>query len=289
MLFLLFLVALQPLHGSAQDSCDPPDCSTATKPDQKLEDPLDCHNYYVCLGTEGSYTVIGPVDCPDDYYFDTKDEDCKALNGSWDCEPRCSGGNSGECSFNCGIGSNEFKVDRYDCSSYYACTDEKVVIPCPPETPFFNGEVCQTDESACCHCRPYCTADDASNDKVMDPLDCTRYYYCTAPDTVPEYPGTCPAGDHFDIFDQECSSTAPCLTLCTNVINQDGCIDVFTCEEVGYFASCPKGCGPTYYRCYDDDIGNIIEAETCPEGKVFDPNKTTCVAESECTPITSRH
>ncbi|XP_063853387.1 peritrophin-44-like isoform X1 [Scylla paramamosain] len=254
--------------------CDP-DCSSPGK-DGKVENPRDCHQFYICVGGEPN----GPLDCPDGTYFDTNSSDC-VPNGSEECKPTCGGGGGagGDCTYKCDD-STAYRADRYDCSTYYTCPNDGV-MHCGQETPFFDGETCQTEEKKCCHCNPYCYTGD-ENKKVLDPTDCTKYYFCLEANKVPEYSGRCSSGN-FDPFSQECSLTVPCLTLCTNVVKPDGCIDVFTCREVGYFPRCVDKCTQEYYHCSAGDIGSVVAADTCPGENVFDPNESSCVKPSQCS------
>lgn len=116
----------------------------------------------------------------------------------------------------------------------------------------------------------------------MDPIDCTKFYYCIGENEIPTYQGHCTTGT-FDLFTQECSTTAPCVTYCTNVVSPDGCIDVFTCEEVGYFPACIDKCGSKFYLCRPENIGLVVEAESCSGDLVFDPNLSSCVEASSCS------
>ncbi|XP_063853390.1 uncharacterized protein LOC135096082 [Scylla paramamosain] len=238
-----------------------------------VENPKDCHQYYICIG--GS--ALGPLDCPDGEYFDASTGDC-VTNGPEECTPTC-GGAGGTCTYECGTNA-VYKADRYDCSTYYDCASG-AVMHCGQETPFFNGETCQTEEKFCCHCNPYCYTGD-ENKKVLDPTDCTKYYLCLEANKVPEYSGSCSSGN-FDPFLHECSLTAPCFTFCTNVVKPDGCIDTFTCQEVGYFPRCVDKCTQEYYHCSAGDIGSVVAADTCPGETVFDPNESSCVKLSQCS------
>ncbi|MPC94030.1 hypothetical protein E2C01_089181 [Portunus trituberculatus] len=248
-----------------------PDCSSA-KDGDKVENPKDCHQYYVCFG--GS-DPIGPVDCPDGQYFNRSASDC-VKNGPEECQPSC-GGVSSSCTYECGAGI-ALRADRYDCSTYHDCASG-AMMQCDKDKPFFNGKSCQSDESKCCHCNPYCYTDDK---KVVDPTDCTKFYYCIKANAIPELPGHCSAGN-FDLFTQECSLSAPCLTLCTNVVKPDGCIHTYTCEVSGYFPACPHKCTPDYYHCLLEDIGSNVPVVSCALDTVFHPIDRKCVDPSQCS------
>lgn len=240
-----------------------------------VADPLDCHKFYACIDGE----PMGPLDCQEDEYFDPTEADC-VLAGPEECEPICPPVSGGGCAFVCGSVTNRLVADRFDCSSYYDCSDSDTIITCDDETPFFDGEKCQTDESKCCHCQPYCYAGDKGQE-VIDPMDCTKYYLCMEDNSVPEFSGSCSAGN-FDPFRGACSVTAPCVTLCTNVVNSEGCIDVFTCHEEGFFPACPSRCDPRSYYCDSNDMCSIVVTDTCGGDNVFHPDVGHCVHPDDC-------
>ncbi|KAK8379866.1 hypothetical protein O3P69_019695 [Scylla paramamosain] len=193
--------AAEPSTPPPPDKCDP-DCSSTNDGDN-VENPKNCHQFYVCFDKE----AIGPIDCPDD--------------------------------------------------------------------------TCQTEEKFCCHCNPYCYKGDRGK-KVLDPTDCTKYYVCIEENVIPDLSGHCSNGK-FDPFLHECSSSAPCLTLCTNVVKPDGCIDMFTCKKVGNFPACVDRCTPQYYKCGPGDIGSVVGSQSCSGDTVFDPLLGYCVYPSLCS------
>ncbi|XP_063853391.1 peritrophin-44-like [Scylla paramamosain] len=187
---------------AARGECDP-DCSAAVN-DDKVDNPRNCHQFYVCFDGE----AVGPLDCPDGEYFDADIKAC-VTNGPEECTPTC-GGAGGSCAYECG-GGDPYVADRYDCSTYHDCASG-AVMHCDQQTPFFNGETCQTEEKFCCHCNPYCYTGDKGK-KVLDPTDCTKYYVCIEENVIPDLSGHCSNGN-FDPFLHDCSPSAPCLTVC---------------------------------------------------------------------------
>ncbi|XP_063853389.1 proprotein convertase subtilisin/kexin type 5-like isoform X3 [Scylla paramamosain] len=264
-------VTAAPAKPPATRRCKP-DCSGPADEGLKVENPNDCHQYYICINLE----AIGPLDCPDSEYFDAAIKAC-VTNGPEECTPTC-GGAGGSCAYECG--GDPYVADRYDCSTYHDCASG-AVMHCGQQTPYFDGETCQTEEKFCCHCNPYCYRNDI-NTLVPDPTDCTKYYFCEAPNEIPTTSGHCSSGN-FDLLSQECSLTVPCITFCTNVVKPDGCIDVFTCKEVGSFPACVDRCTPQYYHCSAGDIGSVVAANSCNGENVFDPKKNSCVKPSECS------
>ena len=254
------------------EDCDP-NCSDPAVEGENVEDPKDCHRFYVCYNK----VPQGPFDCPDGHHFDTAD--C-VEDGDTECKPKCEGA-TGTCEYECDAGNTiVYIADRYDCSTYRACSND-AIMQCGTDKPFFDGVQCQSDESKCCHCNPYCYAADVGK-TVMDPTDCTKYYLCKTGDKFPEISGHCSSGN-YDPFLHECSLTAPCLTFCTNVVKPDGCIDVYTCQKTGKFAKCPHLCVPEYYNCQAGDIGSVVKPVSCSGDEVFDPKLQYCVKPASCT------
>lgn len=240
-----------------------------------IPDPLDCRQYYICSAEE----ELGPFSCDPDQIFSEADQKC--VTGA-DCQNICDSA----CVFECSVGPKvifDRIPTRADCSSYYECSTDGTLgekIQCPSHKPFFDGFTCQTEESECCSCKPYCSAEDLGK-FVIDPTDCTNRYLCLELG-VPTISETCASGN-VDVMTVECSDVAPCIVLCTNVVEPDGCIEKFTCEERGYFAKCPQRCSEEFYFCDDDDIGKVVEAHPClTEDQVFHPDTKRCVDPSEC-------
>lgn len=238
-----------------------------------MPNPVDCHQFYYCINSQPS---ANPFQCPDGEIFDEDFEDCVV---GYSCVNTCKN----PCNYEC-IGPDipAMISDRFDCGIYYECLSvDTPGMPrlCPDEKPFFDGLTCQEEESECCSCLAYCSVDDLLSN-VIDPTNCSRYYLCVG-DSFPEYPATCLSGN-FDLLSGKCSNTAPCLIMCLNVVDRDGCIEAFTCEERGYFAKCPQRCDAHYYHCRDADVNHVIGADSCYSGLYFHPDTRHCVKRSEC-------
>lgn len=194
----------------------------------------------------------------------------------------CEVTSGGECFYTCDGNSNGKIADPFDCSVYHKCTATTTGDPekCSAPTPYFNGDGCGGDESLCCHCKPYCYTEDLGK-LVEDPTDCRKYFLCLKAHEIPTIEGRCADGEHFGIHIRECSSSAPCVTLCRNVVGEDGCMDPFTCQETGFFPVCKTQCITDYYRCsvVSDDYAS---PERCPNGLVFNPDTLMCVANDTC-------
>ncbi|XP_071542480.1 uncharacterized protein [Panulirus ornatus] len=250
-----------------RDKCEP-DC-TGKQPGDMVADPMNCRQFYFCLDG-GSYTET-PFPCNPGTIFSEE----KCVPGD-DCVPLCN--KRSLCQFECIDVEISKKADQYDCTVYSDCASGRS-FKCPSESPFFDGHSCQTDEQRCCSCSPFCRKSDAGH-FVIDMVDCKKRYYCTEIG-IPQYASTCSSGN-VDILSDSCSETTPCVTLCTNVVGPNGCIDIFTCEESGYFAKCRGKCGPEYYHCTNKDIGNIVSSSKCTDGNVFHPETHLCVDPSKC-------
>ncbi|XP_045111820.1 uncharacterized protein LOC123504932 [Portunus trituberculatus] len=245
----------------------------------KVPNPEDCYNYYVCDG-DGVFLFDDPFPCPDGQVFDMTA--CKPDDGT--CTTICPDtGGDGGCFYTCEGNTREIIIsDPFDCSVYQQCsgTEPGPAMTCPADAPYFDGEKCGVDESLCCHCRPYCYPGDKGR-KVEDPTDCRKFFYCLKESETPTFAGECEDGEHFDMHAMLCRNTAPCVTLCRNVVDENGCIDPYTCQELGYFPKCKTQCLREYYHCVEvsDDYAT---PETCPNNLVFNPDTLTCIKNETC-------
>ncbi|KAG7176133.1 putative Chitin binding Peritrophin-A domain-containing protein 28 [Homarus americanus] len=112
------------------------------------------------------------------------------------CAPDCSGVDPGT------------KVrDPTDCTKYYEC----IYVSEAPFFDFMTGG-CQSDDTLCypyCNiCEPHCTEYDQ---RVPDPLDCTRFYHCTPP-TMSNF--LCPHHQVFNRVSAQCEDNADCIVDC---------------------------------------------------------------------------
>lgn len=280
-----------------------PDCTG--QPDGKaLPDITDttCRSYFLCFMEQAN----GPEYCEVGEVFNGEATNYPPCKEGEACtpDPVCPDYSSGSCSFTCaspvtttpgpaplghtsGISRATKKMaDHYDCSVYYECNREQPGDPetCPESTPFFDGSECQNNASVCCSCKPYCPRPFITGETfyyVPDMADCTKAYVCLEPYVVPEIDVDC-SPQNFDVIISDCSSTAPCITFCTNVVGSNGCIDIYTCPSYGYFAKCPQLCSQEYYYCDNAHIDNIVSPTTCADGKYFNPNSQNCVAGPDC-------
>ncbi|XP_063866712.1 uncharacterized protein LOC135103832 [Scylla paramamosain] len=279
--FLLLVLAIVPASSTQtctnQNAClvSCEGCTGITM----VHDPINCHRFYYCK--DDQLLTDSPFECPNGQEFNPQTHMCQPDLDGEGCRPLCAS-EPGECHYTCQPGDTLI-ASVYDCGTYYICDAEgNFGLPktCPPEKPFFDGKKCQTDEILCCHCHGYCFPGDEGR-LVADPTDCRRYYVCLN-EGVPVYSGTCDKGEHFDAISRQCSTEAPCRTMCRNVIGANGCIENFTCLEKGRFAKCPSVCFPEYYDCLE--FGDTYApAVACPYNNyLFDPEKLSCVNEDYC-------
>ncbi|XP_045598720.2 uncharacterized protein [Procambarus clarkii] len=185
-----------------------PNC-TDMAPLDKVADPLNCHQYYICF--EDDTPSDAAVPCPDGTSFNAvaTPPDC---TGSVPCDPSCR---LPPCHLTCS-GDLDTISDPTSCSSYYICSGGEVVGPlhCPSEEPYFDGEACGADDTKCCGdlCIPYCYPGLV---EVPDPYNCHNFYVCPKEGLAEElYLNSCPSGANFDLAKGRCEADADCNTLC---------------------------------------------------------------------------
>ncbi|XP_045111956.1 uncharacterized protein LOC123505010 [Portunus trituberculatus] len=98
---------------------------------------------------------------------------------------------------------------------------------------------------------------------------------------IPTIQSECEDGEHLDSHARKCSSTAPCMTLCKNVVDENGCIDPYTCQETGFFPKCKTQCLREYYHCVEVN-DDYAPTETCSDDLVFNPDTLQCTKTESC-------
>ncbi|XP_045619746.1 peritrophin-48 [Procambarus clarkii] len=264
---VLCLTWTERAHAGQVDPCIP-NCSAVDNGD-KVPDPTNCLQFYFCVSQEPTPEAFP---CDDGMVFDSATSECVVGDT---CTNICSA-----CSYECPDSPDKPKyfADRYDCNIYYDCGLE-TQHSCPDDKQFFDGSVCQSDESNCCSCKPFCSGSDLYK-YVIDPTNCKQYFFCDK-EGIPEFSTECASGN-FDITSGKCSDTAPCITLCTNVVGPDGCIDRYTCEVLGNHAKCPQRCDPHYYYCNGYNLGQVVTASSCASGLYYHPDTNSCVYQQYC-------
>nr|XP_027222034.1 keratin-associated protein 16-1-like [Penaeus vannamei] len=259
----------------------------------KVEDPMNCTQYYYCLSN--CEVMQHPVPC-DEGSFDPV---AGACGGPADCKASCD---PGSCHLTCN-GTLDMISDPSDCGKYYICFPHGVEGPysCPTDSPFFDGETCVVEDSECCEgsCLPFCTAEGV---QIPDPTDCTKYYICVIAGELAseDLHFTCDSGN-FDISLGYCTDSAECKVMCPGGVPGDAttsggssvasstpsvtptgeCQDSLTCTGVGNFAKCIT-CQPEYFHC--SAAGQPGVSQACSGDLVFNPVPSFpyCVLPSNC-------
>ncbi|XP_069975675.1 peritrophin-1 [Penaeus vannamei] len=209
-----FIFVATVLLASAVSSVDPISC-TPTCPEEPpdnagklVPDPVDCGRYYVCL--QDGLPSDFPSECPEGQQFDSGTGACADASSATCslCVPKCT-------AYSCPASAREIVsvADPNDCGKYYLCGvgDVPLHLDCPDGTPFFDGETCVEEESACCDpCLVYCSE---ALTQIPDPADCTSYYFCLDEG----FPGPadrhrCEAGN-FNATSSHCDPAAPCVQV----------------------------------------------------------------------------
>ncbi|KAL7638839.1 UNVERIFIED_CONTAM: hypothetical protein RMT77_010373 [Armadillidium vulgare] len=207
----LFLEA----KGEEELVCDILGACDNQYPGTKIEDPSDCHKYYICITTTEGDVVISDaaMPCPAGYYFNDEQQDC--LVEDYKCRNKCD---NLFCSRSCDNVPDGTRIAYPDdCSKFRVCAQdsEPVVGECSSETPYFNGTSCSNDVNSCCDiCTPYC---EVAYTEVEDPFDCHSFYLCQWDDYIPESEHfTCESGKYYSVAEGDCvdSNGTTCNSVC---------------------------------------------------------------------------
>ncbi|XP_069178931.1 peritrophin-48-like [Procambarus clarkii] len=120
--------------------------------------------------------------------------------------------------------------------------------------------LCVTHVLAQINCDPDCSGS-AASDKVPDPLNCTQYYICLAPNLASDAPVSCPEGQ--DFVDTACADPAPDDPPCKPTCTLNPCH--LTCAADLEKISDPKSCN-NYYYCVGTSAVGPVE---CPVGTPY--------------------
>ncbi len=191
------------------------------------------------------------ADCPEGYYCDLTDHQCKKVSCVPDCTGKCCGddGCGGSCPNNCptgyvcDLGTCQCKPDvqcysNADCPENYYC--DLTVHECKPETcvPNCTGKCCGDDG-----CGGTCPNNCATG-YTCDPGSCLCLPYCTS---------------DFDCGYMQCCRDGSCLdAACGNMQCGYDPVCEFSC------GTCPSGytCDYQTGQCNPDDPGDL-----CPAGQ----------------------
>ncbi|XP_069178929.1 peritrophin-48-like [Procambarus clarkii] len=282
---LIIALAVVATAWMVQNDACLPDCN-GKNPLDKVPDPLNCTNYYICLGD--GIASDHAVPCPAGNYFPPDGPDCTAVTGT--CEATCQ---PPDCHITCN-GSFSLISDPFDCGKYYICIAGQVTQTryCDPDT-YFNGVNCVDDKEVCCtvSCVPYCQPGIV---ETPDPTDCTKYYMCDVEGAVdPNLHFSCKSGEHFDYQIGRCASGASCTNLCsggssttttgvtTTTTTSTDCVDSLTCVDEGNYPRCSY-CQQEYFQCSGAGAQGV--PHTCQENYVFNtvPIYPFCILPSNC-------
>ncbi|ROT65560.1 peritrophin-44-like protein [Penaeus vannamei] len=119
-------------------------------------------------------------------------------------------------------------------------------------------------------CAPDCTGK-APGERVVDPKDCTQYYYCLVGEMPTDSPVPCEEGHVFDTATGSCVSGTDCTDLCSSKECN------YVCNDNLEVVSDPLNCGQYYFCLPSGEEGPIY----CPDDRPFF-NGETCVNTYEC-------
>ncbi|XP_045119481.1 uncharacterized protein LOC123509318 [Portunus trituberculatus] len=243
-------------------------------PGDKVADPYNCTQYYMCL-VDGDLTEK-PIPCDPGSHFEAG-----KCQGTGECTPQCV---PKDCNLLC-TKPLVFIADPFDCNVYYICdasNNPRGPYHCDADKQYFNGEKCTSDESQCCkdHCTPYCNT---VGTQIIDPTDCKSYYVCVEEGPAdPKYHYKCDNGWNFDIASGHCTSSASCVILCGSTGSPGGggstplpgCTSSMICPSNGNFPMC-NYCYTDYFHCESSSQAAVVQA--CPNGMLFDPTSHYCL------------
>ncbi|CAL4126364.1 unnamed protein product, partial [Meganyctiphanes norvegica] len=155
-----------------------------------------------------------PLTCPDEFYcFDPAYNEC--MHGEDSCAKLCDKQEQ-SCQYECNA-FGDLIADAEDCNKNYLCVGDgppfsPVALTCPPDTPYFDGFECVTDQASCCNCQiESCTEE---GELLADPQDCHAYYLCVMiGGDLMQLPVDCPNGGSF--INGACDdATTECETAC---------------------------------------------------------------------------
>ncbi|XP_050707549.1 peritrophin-44-like [Eriocheir sinensis] len=137
-----------------------------------------------------------------------------------------------------------------------------------------GGSALEVSISPLASCDPDCTGMD-NGDKVVDPQNCTNYYYCINGQPA-DHPNSCGNTSHFDPATLECVADPECKPVCGG--GGSGC--AITCNATTTVVANLFNCS-TYYFCTP---GGPVWAECSAEFPYFDGRSCTYDKSVCCSP-----
>ncbi|XP_050707548.1 spore coat protein SP70-like [Eriocheir sinensis] len=137
-----------------------------------------------------------------------------------------------------------------------------------------GGSALEVSISPLASCEPDCTGM-ATGDKVVDPKNCTNYYFCFNGQPAP-HPNSCGNTSHFDPATLECVAGTDCEPVCGG--GGSGC--AITCNATTTVVANLFDCS-TYYFCTP---GGPVLAECSADFPYFDGSSCTYDESVCCSP-----
>lgn len=130
--------------------------------------------------------------------------------------------------------------------------------------------MCATAVNGLDVCAPDCT-NKGPGEMVVDPNDCTRFYFCLTDEMPSDSSVPCEEGHIFDSSSGSCVPGTDCVSICSS----KKCS--YVCDDNLEVVSDPLNCGQ-YYFCLPSGVEGPI---LCPNDRPFF-NGETCVNKYEC-------
>ncbi len=234
------------LHfNPTEKQCDwPVDAKCAVSDEKCVDGDLfphekSCELFYQCSG--GSLQLQS---CPDGLHFNTIEKQC-----DWPVDAKCAVSEE-KCV------DGELFPHEESCELFYQCSDASLQLQSCPQGLHFNPieKYCDWPEEAKC---------EISADKCVDgdlfphKENCELFYQCSGGALQLQ---SCPAGLHFNSFDNVCDF--PEQARCD--ITEEKCVD-------GELIPHPDACNQ-FFLCSQ---GGLILI-SCPNGLYFDSNQKSC-------------
>lgn len=194
----------------------PDDCNDASAAGKQVTDPDDCTKFFICTA-EGQQTADSYACADYDPTFACFDPAKKVCDvAGTGCDAACLV-TVPTCQTECKL-SLDIIADITDCSRHFLCLADgadsgTIELYCPADRPYFNGEKCTNDKSACCSCQPETCA--TAGDLIADPEDCHSFFTCVDLGGTPTPVGPIPCGGSGSFINGACdSATTECENAC---------------------------------------------------------------------------
>nr|XP_045600709.1 uncharacterized protein LOC123759621 isoform X1 [Procambarus clarkii] len=178
---------------------------------------------------------------------------------------------SDQCKFSCNGDFSKY-ADHYDCSLYYQCFSGGITVPasCPGNFPYFDGEDCVTDNSACCAdlTTTTTTTTTTTPGSTLSPA--------TPPTATTKSPSTTRATKTTTTTTTSFTPTTITTPTTTGATPSIGCITEPDCSDkpFGHLEGDPDDCFKFYFCLGDGTIS--ANSVNCPIGEFFNPSFHTC-------------